>query len=98
LLLQVQIAFSQTSISAQTGQTNYSKEVEERIRQVEQNVSFVKFQIEGKPNRTIQERMAFHNITGLSIAVINNYKIEWRKVTAGLTLPKKRPVTAENTL
>jgi FKBP-type peptidyl-prolyl cis-trans isomerase 2 len=32
------------------GQTNYSQEIEDRIKQVEQNIGFIKFQIEGQPN------------------------------------------------
>ena len=52
----------------------YSKEIENKILQVEQNLaSWV--EIENAPKWNLQERMIFYKINGLSIAVIKNYKI-----------------------
>ena len=59
--------------------TNYSKEVEERIRQVEQDALFVKFAVKGQKLTTLQDQMAAFHVNGLSIAVINDYKVEWAK-------------------
>ena len=59
--------------------TNYSKEVEERIRQVEQDALFLKFAIKGQKLTTLQDQMAAFHVNGLSIAVINDYKVEWAK-------------------
>lgn len=56
----------------------YSKEVEQRIKLVEKNLAG-QVMIEGTPNWTIEERMAFHKTPGVTIAVISNYKIEWAK-------------------
>ncbi len=56
----------------------YSKEIENKILQVEQNLaSWV--EIENAPKWNLQERMIFYKINGLSIAVIKNYKIEWAR-------------------
>ena len=74
---------------------NYSNEVEDRIKQVEQNIGFIRFQIEGRPNTTLQERMAYYHIQGLSIAVINNYQIEWAKGYGWADSSEHRPVTTE---
>jgi CubicO group peptidase (beta-lactamase class C family) len=56
----------------------YSKEVEQRIQLVEKSLAG-QVMIEGTPNWTIEERMAFHKIPGVTIAVISNYKVEWAK-------------------
>ncbi|SDD32513.1 hypothetical protein [Niabella drilacis] len=61
-----------------TAQTNkkYSKEVEIKIQQVEQNLaSWV--EIENTPKWNLQERMNYYKIKGISIAVIRDYKIDW---------------------
>lgn len=57
----------------------YSKEVEEKIKLVENNLSsWVKLQ-NSKSAWNLQERMKYHNIHGVSVAVIRNYKIEWAR-------------------
>src|SRR5690349_2862772 len=35
--------------------------------------------IKGEPGWTIQERMKHYRVPGVSIAVINDYKVEWAK-------------------
>ena len=56
----------------------YSKEIENKILQVEQNLaSWV--EIENIPKWNLQERMNFYKINGLSIAVIKDYKVEWAR-------------------
>jgi CubicO group peptidase (beta-lactamase class C family) len=77
------------------GQITYSKKVEEKIRQVEENMPDFFFKIEGKAKNTLTERMASYNVPGVSIAVIHDYKIEWAKGYGWADATEKRPVTAE---
>ncbi|TAD83420.1 MAG: class A beta-lactamase-related serine hydrolase [Bacteroidetes bacterium] len=58
-------------------QQKYSQEVLNKIAQVE-NGLFTRIIIDGK-TQTINDRMKKLNIKGLSIAVVNDYKIEWAK-------------------
>ena len=77
-----------------TAQTNkkYSKEVEIKIQQVEQNLaSWV--EIENTPKWDLQERMNYYKIKGISIAVISDYKIEWARGYGWADLAENRPVT-----
>ncbi|HTA62611.1 MAG TPA: serine hydrolase domain-containing protein [Bacteroidia bacterium] len=70
----------------------YSPEIETKIKQVEENL-FRYFKIEGKSNPTIKQKMASNKIIGLSIAIVNNYKIEWAKAYGWADSAEKRPVT-----
>jgi len=77
------------------GQVNksYSKEVETKITQVENNLSGW-VQISDKPNKwTLAERMKFYHAHGVSIAVIKDYKIEWAKGYGWADSAEQRPVT-----
>lgn len=77
-----------------TAQTNkkYSKEVEIKIQQVEQNLaSWV--EIENTPKWNLQERMNYYKIKGISIAVIKDYKIDWARGYGWADLAENRPVT-----
>jgi CubicO group peptidase (beta-lactamase class C family) len=56
----------------------YPDSVNAKIKQVENNI-YPMIQLEGDKPMTIQERMKFQGIIGLSVAVIHNYKIEWAK-------------------
>lgn len=77
-------------------EANYSPEVKERIKQVENNLSgWVRTGENDSWN--LEERMRHHNIKGLSIAVINDFKIEWAKGYGFADVSEKRPVT-EKTL
>jgi len=42
------------------------------------------------------ERMAYYNVPGVSIAVINNYQIEWAKGYGVLNAETRSPVTSES--
>ena len=75
-------------------QTNYTPEVLERIKQVE-NGLVGDVIINDAPPSTILERMAKHKVKGMSIAVIHNYKIEWAKGYGWADESEKRPVTTE---
>ncbi|MBC7865841.1 MAG: serine hydrolase [Bacteroidia bacterium] len=80
-------------LSQVTAQTTYSNEVEEQIKQVENNLAG-RVKIDGKTH-SIAERMAFFNVKGLSIAVINNYKVVWAKGYGWADEKEKRLVTPQ---
>jgi CubicO group peptidase (beta-lactamase class C family) len=52
------------------------------------------FQIEGQntPKMTLAERMSYHNVPGVSIAVINNGEIEWAKGYGEVEAGGSKPV------
>jgi CubicO group peptidase (beta-lactamase class C family) len=74
-------------------QQKYSPEVEEQIKQVENNICG-RVIIEGE-SQNILDRMAFYKVKGLSIAVVSNYKVVWAKGYGWADEAEKRPVTAE---
>ena len=74
----------------------YPAGIEEKIRQVETNLSGWA-SVEGEKPWTIADRMKQLNINGLSIAVINDNQIEWLKTYGWADVTEKRPVT-EKTL
>jgi len=82
------------AISCTTKQApaRYPVEVESRIQQVENNLSRWA-QIEGSANWSLTERMAHYQLKGISVAVINDYKIEWAKGYGWADSAEQRPVT-----
>ncbi|MBC7914410.1 MAG: beta-lactamase family protein [Pyrinomonadaceae bacterium] len=72
----------------------YTPEVRRRIEQVETNLAG-SVQIEGVPNWTLEERMNFYNVNGVSIAVIKDYKIDWAKGYGWADIESKRKVTTK---
>lgn len=93
------LLFFCTQVSSVYGQSSkeYSKEVQARIKNVENNLSSW-VQIENNPTRwTLEERMKFYHANGVSIAVIRNYKIEWAKGYGWADSLQQKPVTT-NTL
>lgn len=76
-------------------QAPYSKEVEAQIKQVENNLAG-RVKIEGE-SWNIRDRMAYYKFNGVSIAVMQDYKIVWAKGYGWADVQEKRPVT-ENTL
>jgi CubicO group peptidase (beta-lactamase class C family) len=76
-------------------QTKYPDRVEEKIKQVENNISGW-VQIEGvKSVSTLPERMQYYHVNGLSIAVIHNYKLDWAKGYGWADSSKQIPVTTQ---
>jgi CubicO group peptidase (beta-lactamase class C family) len=69
--------------------------VEERIKQVEGNVPQGVYEIAGSSKQTIFDRMKFHGVKGISIAVISDYKVEWVKGYGWADSSEQRPVTRE---
>jgi CubicO group peptidase (beta-lactamase class C family) len=72
----------------------YSPEVELRIKQVEENLTGA-VQVEGQGAWNIKDRITFHKIPGVSIAVIRNYKLEWAKGYGWADASEKREVTPQ---
>jgi CubicO group peptidase (beta-lactamase class C family) len=82
-------------LTAVTAQQQYSKAVNEQIARVEANVSGGLI-IDGKLY-SLTERMKHYNVQGLSVAVIDNYKIVWAKGYGYADKKENRKVTT-NTL
>ena len=51
--------------------------------------------VKGGPAWTIQERLKFHKIPGVSIAVINDYKVEWAKAYGVKDIETNEPISTE---
>ncbi|MDP9229405.1 MAG: beta-lactamase family protein, partial [Bacteroidota bacterium] len=82
-LLRAFIAFIFYGLSftgqAQQQNATYSKDIEDKIKQVENNLSgWVHIQ-DSVNEWSLQQRMASYKIRGLSIAVVHNYTIEWAR-------------------
>ena len=80
-------------VAAQTSQNVYSKEVEEKIAKVERSLSG--WAKTSDNNWNIQERMKYHNIYGVSIAVVKDFKLEWARGYGLADTSDKRPVTTQ---
>ncbi|MFZ1679303.1 MAG: serine hydrolase, partial [Saprospiraceae bacterium] len=78
-------------LSQLKAQTTYPKEIEEQINQVENNL-FGRVILNGRADN-IADRMDYYKIKGLSIAIINNYKLVWAKGYGWADEKEKRPVT-----
>lgn len=69
-------------------------DVASRISQVEKGL-LSPVLIKGEQGWTIQERMKHYKAPGVSIAVINNFKIEWAKAYGVKDIETNEPVTTE---
>lgn len=77
-------------------QEKYAADVEEKIRQVENNLgSWVKFDNGPAIQLNLKERMEHYKVPGISIAVIRNYKVEWARGYGFADVEEKRPVTTQ---
>jgi CubicO group peptidase (beta-lactamase class C family) len=68
--------------------------VASRIERVERGL-LPRVQVKGEPAWTIQERMKHYRIPGVSVAVINDYKVEWARGYGVKDVQTNEPVTAE---
>jgi CubicO group peptidase (beta-lactamase class C family) len=66
--------------------STYDENLGARIRSVENGLRF---------NETINNRMEELNVPGMSLAVVNNFKLEWAKGYGVVELGKEEPVTAD---
>lgn len=74
--------------------TKYSAEVENKIKNVE-NGLMGWVQTQDTLKWTLKERMAFYNVQGVSVAVINDYKIDWAKGYGWADTSEHRLVTTQ---
>src|SRR5256714_2307322 len=65
-----------------------------RIERVERGL-LPRVQVKGDAGWTIQERMKHYRIPGVSVAVINDYKVEWARGYGVKDVQTNEPVTAE---
>lgn len=89
LLLLVSLCYFLTDGVAQT---TYPEHIEAQIKQVENNFSGQAIP-DGKTDN-ILDRMIYFKVKGLSIAVVQNYKVIWAKGYGWADEREKRPVTA----
>lgn len=83
-------------ISSSYAQEKYAADVEEKIRQVENNLTgWVKFENGPNIGTNLKDRMQYNNVPGISIAVIRNYKVEWARGYGYADVEEKRPVTTK---
>jgi CubicO group peptidase (beta-lactamase class C family) len=87
--------FSHTYSAYAQSETEYSDSVEEKIKQVENNISGWVQIVGVKSVWTLSERMKYYHVNGLSIAVIHNYKLAWAKGYGWADSAKQIPVTTQ---
>ena len=51
--------------------------------------------VKGVPGWTVQERMAQYKVPGVSVAVVNDFKVEWARAYGVKDVDTKEPVTTE---
>jgi len=65
------------NVNGQT-ENSYSQEVQNRITSVENNLrKWTK--IKGQPEMTLEKRMKYYDVNGISMVVIKDFKIDWAK-------------------
>ncbi len=70
----------------------YAHEIETKIKAVENNLG-LQVRIEGEPKHTLKERMNFHHVNGVTIAIIKDYKIDWARSYGWADSAEQRRVT-----
>jgi CubicO group peptidase (beta-lactamase class C family) len=78
--------------------TSASTTTEERIKAVEKNIGFVKYKTPSGTETALEARMKNYGIQGLTVAVINDYKIDWVKSYGWADIAEKRPLQNETLL
>lgn len=68
--------------------------LEAEIKRVESGL-IAPFTVKGEPGWTIEERMKFYKVPGLSVAVIKDFKVAWAKGYGVKDITTKEPVTTE---
>jgi CubicO group peptidase (beta-lactamase class C family) len=97
LYLRLIVALQVFILSCSTTEQNprYSGDIEEKIKQVENNLGGW-VQMEDSSNAwNLQQRMERYKIRGLSIAVVHNYKIEWARGYGLVDTSTRLPVTVQ---
>jgi CubicO group peptidase (beta-lactamase class C family) len=82
-------------VSTKAQNKKYDDETEAQIKQVENNLAWL-IQLKDSNNRmNLQERMAFYNVKGLSIAVVKDFKIAWARGYGWADEAAGKPVTPQ---
>jgi CubicO group peptidase (beta-lactamase class C family) len=78
-------------------QVSFSQNKAEKIHQVENNlIPFAP--VEGFKAWNLEERMKYHKIQGVSIAVIKDFKVDWAKSYGWADTARRIPMTTETML
>ena len=83
------------SSTAQQGNPTYNAAIEEKIKQVENNLSGHMHIQDSINTWSLQQRMKEKNIPGVSIAVIHDYKLEWARGYGMADISSQTPVTTQ---
>lgn len=75
-------------------QSSYSKETEEKINAFENSLAG-RVIVEGEEENKLLDRMKFHHVKGMSIAVVHDYKVVWAKGYGWANEEEKKPVSTE---
>jgi len=86
------LAISLASCKQNSRTEKHSADVEEKIKQVENNLAGW-VQTGSNDRWNLAERMKQYGINGVSIAVVHNYKIDWARGYGFADISEKRPVT-----
>ena len=81
--------------TARQGNPAYSREIEDKIKQVENNLSGEMHIQDSMNTYNLQQRMKDNGIFGVSIAVIHNYKLEWARGYGTADIATQTPVTSK---
>lgn len=81
------------SLQAYCQSSSSSADIKNRVLKVEQSLMNWVQKPDTSLKWSIEERMRYHKINGVSIAVIHNYKIEWAKGYGWADVLEKRKVT-----
>jgi len=74
-----------------------SQSANSKIEQVENSLSPA-VKVKGEPLWTLEERMKHYNTPGISIAVIDNYQVDWAKAYGWADAKEKIPLTVSTPL
>jgi CubicO group peptidase (beta-lactamase class C family) len=100
LAVALTVLFLNSPALAQSSKTESPEDIERRIERVVNGLlpsSAFRNQNRYAPKATLKERMAYYHTPGVSIAVVNNYKVEWARGFGVREQGKRDPVT-ETTL
>jgi len=84
------VFFLNQNLNAQS-EKSFSQEIQNRITSVENSLRHWT-KIKGQPELTLEERMKYYHVNGISIVVIKDFKIDWAKGYGWADSLTRRPV------
>ena len=81
-------------LAARAQPVSYAKAVQEKIRQVEHHLA-ADIRLPHDKDWSLQERMQYYRVPGLSVAVVHNYQIEWAKAYGWADQDQHRALTTQ---